>query len=275
MTGSVKAFWWRGRDGTPNMGDEITPFLLRELYGTNPVLSAFDGADLLSTGSILGWIWARPSLRNRSPQRPLHVVGSGLMDARTPMEALPFLRIHSVRGHVSQELLSDAGVGTTGLVGDPGLLVPRAGYEALPRRHGTGFVPHYGHADRLDVGRVFTEPASVLSIDPRTEDLRSVLSLMSSCEYVVSQSLHGLVLADAIGVPAAWLTAGRLHSGAGLKFLDYSTTVNRPFDRLVTSRAPFTPSQVEAAAWSPDRGRLESLRRDIDTAMTAALAEIG
>jgi pyruvyltransferase len=53
-----------------------------------------------------------------------------------------------------------------------------------------------------------------------------------SCERIVSSSLHGLVIADAYGIPNAWLNsdggAGGSRPGGGeFKFYDYFASVNK------------------------------------------------
>lgn len=269
----IRAFWWRGKDGMVNLGDEITPYVLEELFGTEARLSPFDSAELLSTGSILGWVWARPTLANRSPDRPLHIVGSGLMDTRYEISSYPFLTAHSVRGEISRAVLTDADIQVP-RVGDPAVIAPEAGFDRQRTRYAVGLIPHYGHVENASLLNRFQDIDGLRVIDYRTSDVRGTLSDMSACELIVSQSLHGVILADALGIPCTWLRHGRLHSGADLKFLDYFSTVNRPFSHHVSGTGPVTLDMLRAQAFSPDRTVIRQLQREVHTAFRTCLGQL-
>ncbi len=46
------------------------------------------------------------------------------------------------------------------------------------------------------------------------------------CQAVISQSLHGLIVADAMEIPNVWLEPTRAMVGGPYKFHDYFTTVS-------------------------------------------------
>lgn len=54
------------------------------------------------------------------------------------------------------------------------------------------------------------------------------LHRMAACEAVVSTSLHGLVFAEALGIPSLWITAGEEIAGGEFKFHDWFSTTRRP-----------------------------------------------
>lgn len=54
-----------------------------------------------------------------------------------------------------------------------------------------------------------------------------VLELIASSEYVLSSSLYGLIVADALGKPSRWLLLSRLVGGGGFKFRDYFSAFDR------------------------------------------------
>lgn len=53
---------------------------------------------------------------------------------------------------------------------------------------------------------------------------KDVIKQILSCEYVVSTSLHGLILADAYGVPNQWIT---LQNRSDFKYKDYYSSVGK------------------------------------------------
>jgi hypothetical protein len=53
------------------------------------------------------------------------------------------------------------------------------------------------------------------------ESPEAVLSRIRACHYVVSSSLHGIVVAHGLGVPAVWMQLSDSVRGSGWKFRDH------------------------------------------------------
>jgi pyruvyltransferase len=83
-------------------------------------------------------------------------------------------------------------------------------------------VPHY----------VDYERASELarSVGIRVIDVRQLpedfISELLSCDYILSSSLHGLILADAYNVPNLWIKISDRIIGGNFKYQDYYSTTN-------------------------------------------------
>ena len=228
----VRAFWW---DGHANFGDALTPWLL-ERYGLVPLLTEPGRAELVGVGSILehlphdfgGTIW-----------------GSGLLHGKR-LE-LPNATALALRGHLTKERL---GVRDDVALGDPGILVSR--HLPRPRTRWTlGVVPH-GFHDRSPVVRDIAAryPSEVRVFDTRDSPDR-VLRGIAQCGAVVSTSLHGLITADAFGVPAGWAQFDPPLWGADFKFRDYESVVSpgrsRRIDLAIGDRLRDVLSQVSTA----------------------------
>lgn len=54
-----------------------------------------------------------------------------------------------------------------------------------------------------------------------------VIDAIACCEVVISTSLHGIIVAEAYGVPAVWAIAGDRVLGGEFKFRDYYEGTNR------------------------------------------------
>ena len=63
-------------------------------------------------------------------------------------------------------------------------------------------------------------------IDLGTKDVEGTIEAMLSCRRIVTGSLHGLILADAYGIPSAWVMT-RTARGGEYKYFDYFSTVNK------------------------------------------------
>lgn len=93
------------------------------------------------------------------------------------------------------------------------------------KRSRVGVVPHY-----VDGGAPWVKAAA-------TRDEVRVISVLSSteafvdqlvaCDVIVSSSLHGIIAAEAYGVPALWVEFSEHVAGAGFKFHDYYAATRR------------------------------------------------
>jgi len=88
------------------------------------------------------------------------------------------------------------------------------------KRHGLGVIPHLVDREHPDVAAFLARHPDAVLLDiaaPVTDLLASI----AACERVLSSSLHGLIFADAFGVPNEWFTASGALTGGRHKFDDY------------------------------------------------------
>lgn len=175
---------WQGE--ARNFGDELNtilwPALLPDFFDHDPSVR------FLGIGSILDRRHDRPGIKI--------VAGSGYGG----YEALPRLDadwiIHWVRGPRTANLL---GLPEALAVGDPAMLVPCLGIRPAPDARDIGFMPHfesaaYGH------WRQVAAMVGVRLIDPRG-DPEAVLAAICQCRLILSEALHGVIVADALRIP--------------------------------------------------------------------------
>ncbi|WP_176444057.1 polysaccharide pyruvyl transferase family protein [Rhodococcoides kyotonense] len=216
MTVAIKTFWWRQLKLTgirPNFGDELTPGLVKSLFGQKCSWRRPKNSDMTGAGSTLEMV----QLMN-APDT-LKIWGSGFM-LRDPLNGrnfdFPRFDVHAVRGHLSRERIeSDREVA----VGDPGLLASRV-YPRSERVDGrVGLVYHWMHKTDPVVLSLARE-GKITLIDPSRKPAK-VIADITACDFVLSTSLHGLIVADSYGVPNAWIELDQEIGGAGYKFEDY------------------------------------------------------
>ncbi|WP_341359325.1 polysaccharide pyruvyl transferase family protein [Georgenia sp. M64] len=202
----VPAYWW---DGHPNFGDGLTSWLLPH-FGVIPVHRVPGRAEMVGVGSII----------EHMPEDFSGVVwGSGLMhDEQRP---LPGATVLAVRGELTRA--RTAAPADTPL-GDPGLLVSHL-MRRPPVRWRVGLVPHGHHRSNravLALAERYPRDVHLINVHGRTG---SVVREIASCRYVISSSLHGVVVADAFGIPAAWTSLEPDLPGGTFKFRDHETVV--------------------------------------------------
>ena len=116
------------------------------------------------------------------------------------------------------------------MYGDPALLVPAYFAPRVEKTHKYGIVARWSEERWREAGIA----PDVKLIDLGSADVEGVIEEMLSCRYIITGSLHGLIMADAYGIPSAWVITGTAEGGA-FKFFDYFSTVNKfrnsqPFD---------------------------------------------
>ncbi|MEE1620759.1 polysaccharide pyruvyl transferase family protein [Zafaria sp. J156] len=266
----VPSVYWYKPSGWPNLGDELTTLILSRLYGARHThQSSVDDADLVSVGSNLNQVFGRAEMKART--KPLAVVGSGFMHPLLRAPKLPYARIYSLRGFLSMGLLPDLPDDVS--IGDPGLLIPRVlDMQSAPSRR-FGFIPHVSRiGDQALRGWAESLPGIAL-IDFRTDDIDRIAQEITSCEVVLSQSLHGLILADALGVPNAWVDAGDLHMGGSFKFYDYFSSVGRDFDLRLNAKNSLSEASAFGVVSEVKRSKIHARQADIAAAFESYFAE--
>lgn len=231
--GSCALAWYRN---VPNFGDALSPAVVGAMTGMQPrwVSLGYRGK-VIALGSLLQ-VGLRPTDI---------VIGAGLIKpVRTKMP--PGVTVLALRGPMTAELL---GLPTDALTyGDPGLLGAQVlGIaRALPDdvEPPVALIPHY-----LDLASV----RSQLAATPRAQvDLidvgsgpEAVLRQIARSRACVSTSLHGLIVAESLGVPAIWARDADRITGGTFKFNDYYAGTGRPCgaplnlgDALELARAP-------------------------------------
>lgn len=115
-------------------------------------------------------------------------------------------------------------------IGDPGLLV--GDMVLVEKDHDLGIVPHWSDTSLYDKFSRYNPKIISPFNDPLT-----VVSDIAKCKKIVSSSLHGIVVADAFGIPRrAELFARAKREGGDYKFRDYASSINLPieFGRIQT-----------------------------------------
>jgi len=217
LNGEARVFYHLGR---PNFGDDINPWFLRALTGREFRWGSTRRPHLLGIGSIAAKAGADS-----------WVMGSGLLEPLARGERPRRGRVVALRGALSAEML---GVEPPHL-GDPVLLVDRLLDRPAVRAGRLGVVPHA--ISVREWRRLLRGREDITLIDPAGDPL-SVVKAIAACERVASQSLHGLVVADAYGIPAVWVDPAEGMVGGRFKFDDYFTAFAQPrqsvsFDDLV------------------------------------------
>jgi pyruvyltransferase len=200
----IPMYWFSGR---PNFGDVLSAVVVAHVSNANPVLvSSRHKGKVLALGSIL----------HRLAETDV-VWGSGAL-RDTPIAPPTDVTFRAVRGPLTRALIR---ADVPEIYGDPAMLLPRIYRPSAVKRFELGVIPHYLEVDAVRV----VDPA--ISLIDVLADWRRVIERINECEVVVSSSLHGLIIAEAYGVPAIWFVATDKVTGEGFKFRDYYLSTRR------------------------------------------------
>jgi len=206
----IDAYWCDCR----NFGDHITPMLLRH-YGFTPLHASQEDAKIVSTGSIL---------EHLADTYSGLIVGAGFL-YETSRRSFPKATVLAVRGRLTLERLGRRGSNV--VLGDPGLLAAHVIGRRAEKRFELGLVPHYVDRRNPFLDEIWQRNrGDVTIINVERKRPLHVFREIDMCQHIVSSSLHGLIVADSLGIPSAWMASPGLEGGR-FKFDDYYSSINR------------------------------------------------
>lgn len=203
-----KSFYFLGKKGQLNL---LLDYITRKITWNNLTETLFFfEKNILGIGSII-------SLGNK---RSL-VWGSGFMNQN---ESFKGGKVLAVRGKQTNEKLIRNGHKGCNVFGDPALLLPLIVKPSLKKKYDLAIVPHWREYDYFfnKYGKQYKV------IDIRTTDVDFFVKELTSCNYILSSSLHGIILSHAYDIPALWIKHGYIDTD-GFKFYDYFSSVDIPF----------------------------------------------
>jgi pyruvyltransferase len=143
--------------------------------------------------------------------------------------------VRAVRGPLTAEFLRGRGIAVPQVYGDPALLLPFLcqGRFAARRELGSVFVPNLN-----DLATLHEHDTNGLAVISPDQSWNACIQQITGASFVVASSLHGLIIAEAFGIPARYV---RLSEREHLfKYEDYYLGTGRtigPIARSVSEAA--------------------------------------
>ena len=209
-------------------------------FGDNlniPVLST------ISDSEFINYQLCSPELRKLSAigsishlwSNHTDVWGSGVLSRRLYCaDDLEDITFYAVRGPETRKFLLNLGYkDIPEIYGDPGILAPYCyrGILSKNKKYKLGIFPHNSENSNWIFTRSVYLNRSDFRIIPFGNPLDDNIRLMSSCEFICSSSLHGIIIAEMLGIPCAWYRATDINDP--FKFYDYFEGTGRSKDDIV------------------------------------------
>lgn len=209
------AFWWNER---VNLGDSINTDIIGRLtnyLGPNHVHHTTGHNHFLVIGSILQYA-----------NKYSTVWGSGLISS-TARPVFKPKKICAVRGPKTRQRLLDLGIPCPPVYGDPALLIPSLFDipKNIKKDFDIGVIPHFVHKNEPAINELINNGAKLIDIE--TANLEQFIVEILQCRKVLSSSLHGVIIADILGVPCRRIYFNNDLVGGDFKFNDYYDSVKR------------------------------------------------
>lgn len=142
-----------------------------------------------------------------------YVMGSGFIHERFDRSGNKW-KVKIIRGPLSK---AQSGFTKDCLFGDPGILASKVFPKSNTKKYTLGILPHCVDYDSV---KQLSFEGKVKIISARQSALL-VANEIQECDYIASSSLHGLIFADAYGIPNIHLRFGDKLIGGNHKFEDY------------------------------------------------------
>lgn len=229
----IKLLYYNGK----NFGDALSPFIVSQIthnkhiiqksrkiifkkyYIKHIIINLLQGnfksiksillpneKNLIAIGSVL-------SLGNKYSD----IWGAGFMNEN---EQFHGGNVYALRGKFSYNKIKKFGTFHCEAFGDPGMLLPLYIKPISQKKYKLGIVPHFKET------QVFQkEYPNYKIIDLNTTNIKETVEEITQCHYILSTSLHGIIVAHSYGIPALWIKKGEIDTD-GFKFKDYFSSVD-------------------------------------------------
>ncbi len=239
-----------------NLGDTLSPVVVNYMLdqkGINPDKEVSSRKHLYAVGSVL-----------TAGIQDATVWGSGVLNASLGYRLEKRnLDVRAVRGPLTRAILMDYGYNVPSVYGDPAILLPEIYSPVkIDKDCRYGLIIHKDY----DLSKALQSDLAkniVKKLDICTADYKKFIDQLNSVEVVISSSLHGVILAEAYGIPAVLLKP----QIDIVKYLDYYYSTGR-------LNFPVADSVEEAMKTKPvDLPDLRKLKNDLRAAFPFDLYE--
>lgn len=181
-----------------NFGDDLNPYILDHLGKSSQ--SESDDFILLFIGTILHNNFAEFNNIDDFKKRKKIVMGSGIRYLNNPVIIDETWDIRFLRGPLSSlSLLNNC----NSFITDPAYLIRETPiFQTLPtvKKYKMSIMPHFLSLDKIDWVEI-CKKFNINFISPAGRDIETILSEISQSEVLITEAMHGAIIADALRVP--------------------------------------------------------------------------
>lgn len=207
-----------------NWGDDINFSFLQEITGYNyefiHVNKNIDENNYACIGSIID---------DHYLTKNTIIWGSGIPEIDTIISIKP-KQILSVRGPLTRNKLLEQNIDCPEVYGDPALLIHKFYNPNIEKKYKLGIIPHFSNIKHEKIVKVKNNPnIKIIDLVNYRGLWKNVIDDILSCEYIISESLHGLIISEQYNIPNLWINISDNKSkNKGIfKYLDFYHSIGK------------------------------------------------
>lgn len=246
----------------PNMGDVLNAMVIEELFGFRVKRHTYLTGELSAIGSGLGQFTLHGNFAFQLLQRcfgllfpSVSIWGTGFIcykkeDTKLYRKKIYFAavrgllsknRVEKLIGHKLDIPMGDAGILSSFLIKAP-----------IVKKYKVGIISHFKEQDDPIWEKLLSHYDNSTYIDV-CQHPSVVIPQIAECEYIISSSLHGLIIADSFHIPNIHIVVTDKLLGDGFKFDDYYSAYGIKHSFLDMKKDDFPTLE-----WIDDNYRLAS-----------------
>lgn len=210
----MKLFYYQFDTGIINFGDDLNPWLWDKFLPN--IFDQDDSSIFVGMGTILND--AIPTAKKTA------VFGSGYGYRSAPLIDESW-KIYCVRGPYTANSLNLCP--KKHVISDPALLVNRKFDFDIEKKHPISYMPHVSSA--MDEWKIVCDDLNIFFIDPR-QSVESTLKDIASTELLITEAMHGAIVADALRTP--WVPVTTQQMINQIKWQDYCSSVSLEYQPM-------------------------------------------
>ncbi|MBR3108778.1 MAG: polysaccharide pyruvyl transferase family protein [Clostridia bacterium] len=201
-----------------NVGDSLGPVIVKWMLkkrNIDPLKKVKRTKHLMTVGSIIG--------RGRFDTT---VWGSGVLKTVGDISLMRYKQLYhrkidfrAIRGPYSREYVISHGYSCPEVYGDPAVLMPLIYSPRMKKIYDCSVILHHRTSILDNTTNSNDEYSMKINsdvyqkyhphfIDPKTEDYKFFIDELLKSKFVISSSLHGIILAESYGIPSVFLNWG-------------------------------------------------------------------
>lgn len=246
-----------------NWGDDINYYFLKEIV-QRPIL-IYNGISLANRLRLKNYLVIGSTI-DMLCKKNTEIWGAGIIDGNKLIRCKP-QKVYAVRGPLTRKKLLDHDIECPEVYGDPALLISRYYKPKVPKKYLYGFIPHRSNLERIDDitvdGGLISERTDILVIDlSKYDKWTDIVDQICGCENILSGSLHGVIMAEAYGIPNLWIEFGKSLIGGHFKFHDFFLSIGRDRENpyiIKDYKLHINDIKKELSSWQPGNINLQPL----------------
>lgn len=236
-----------------NWGDEINYWFLPKIFGKKMVEYQRTGGD---NYNFIG------SIANLFSDKNTIMWGSGIQITDRKLKVKP-KKVCAVRGPLTRKFLIEHGIDCPKIYGDPSLLLPYYYYPNITKKYKIGLIPHWSSLNSSIVRKLEKNKDIHIIKMKGYSRWTDIIDEILSCKYILSESLHGLIMAEAYNVPNVWVDI-TLKNIYDVKYHDFFLSVGHDREKPMKIDSSFTVNKALERLAKYKKGKMPDLKALLD-----------